>query len=78
MPSADTERRETADGYAFTLDRNRVSPAEVGEWIALEQRCCPFFDFRVELGREKGALTLALGGWKGVKEFIAAEFAAAF
>jgi hypothetical protein len=67
-------RKPTADGYAFRLDRTRISLSEVGEWIAMEQKCCPFFDFRLELGRENGPLTLSLGGREGVRKFIEAEF----
>ncbi|HEY3056055.1 MAG TPA: hypothetical protein VGK31_09015 [Thermoanaerobaculia bacterium] len=66
-------RGETEDGYTFRIDKNRVTLAQVGEWIALEQRCCPFFDFRLDL-RNDGVLTLALGGPEGVREFIDAEF----
>jgi hypothetical protein len=66
-------RIETDDGYTFRIDRKRVTLAQVGEWMALEQRCCPFFDFRLDL-RNDGVLTLSLSGPEGVHEFIDAEF----
>jgi hypothetical protein len=72
--SAVLERSDTKDGYAFQLDRKRITLAEVSEWIALEERCCPFFDFHLDLARENGPLTLTLGGREGVRQFIAAEF----
>jgi len=66
-------RKRTASGYAFKLDRSRISASEVGQWIELEERCCPFFDFGLDLQREGGALTLSLGGRPGVREFIDSE-----
>ena len=65
-------RQELADGYAFTIDRARVSVAELAEWVADESRCCPALDFHVELPAS-GPLTLRLDGGADVKEFIAAE-----
>ena len=65
-------RKELADGYLFTIDRARVSVAELAEWVADESRCCPAVDFHVELPAF-GALTLRLDGGADVKEFIAAE-----
>lgn len=65
-------RKELADGYAFTIDRARVSVAELAEWVADESRCCPALDFHVQLPAF-GSLTLRLDGGADVKEFIAAE-----
>lgn len=65
-------RKELADGYLFTIDRTRVSAAELAEWVADETRCCPAVDFHVELPAF-GALTLRLDGGADVKAFIAAE-----
>lgn len=65
-------RDDLADGYAFTIDRQHVSVAELAEWVADESRCCPAIDFYVELPAF-GPLTLRLGGGAAVKEFIAAE-----
>ena|SRR5438105_3259531 len=62
-------RKETAHGYAFTLDRSSISLTELALWIAMEERCCSFFDFRFDL--KAGALTLKLGGGPGVREFMA-------
>ncbi|MEK6372233.1 MAG: hypothetical protein AABO58_06010 [Acidobacteriota bacterium] len=69
---AHASRKELADGYAFTIDRARVSVAELAEWVADESRCCPAVDFHVELPAF-GPLTLRLDGGADVKELIAAE-----
>lgn len=34
-------REELAEGYLFTVDRDRISVAELAEWVADESRCCP-------------------------------------
>jgi hypothetical protein len=65
-------RRDLAEGYEFTIDRERISPAELAEWVADESRCCPAVDFHVELPAF-GPLTLRLDGGADVKAFIAAE-----
>jgi hypothetical protein len=65
-------RKELADGYAFTIDRVRITVAELAEWVADESRCCPAVDFHVELPAF-GPLGLRLDGGTDVKKFIAAE-----
>jgi hypothetical protein len=64
--------KELPDGFTFTIDRNRVSVAELAEWVSDESRCCPAVDFFVELPAF-GSLTLRVGGGADVKEFLAAE-----
>ena len=67
------ERRELQDGFAFRL-ANSVSLPDAAAWADLESKCCPFFDFQLERGREQGALWLRLTGRPGVKQFIRDEF----
>ena len=64
-----TERRELTDGYAFRI---HSALSDVGEWIALEHKCCSFFRFRLEVDGE--GEWLSIQGAEGVKQFIAAEF----
>lgn len=71
--AAATKRDATANGYSFTIDKRRVSIAEAGQWIAFEERCCPFIDFQLAVTRNDGPLVLTLSGQEGVKEFLAAE-----
>ena len=65
---------ELADGYAFEIDRDRVSLKDLAAWTDFERRCCPFFDFTLEWRRENGPVTLRLTGRDGVKPFIRSEF----
>jgi len=66
------KRTELKDGYLFTVDREKVSVAELAEWVANESRCCPAVDYHLELPAS-GPLTLRLDGGVDVKEFLAAE-----
>ena len=71
------ERRkivETAKGYEFQFSPKTVSLAELAEWVAVESKCCPFFDFHIDLEEEGGLLCLRLTGEEGIKAFIRAEF----
>src|SRR5580700_164151 len=64
------ERRkivETAKGYEFQFSPKTVSLAELAEWVAAESKCCPFFDFHIDLEEEGGLLCLRLTGENGIK-----------
>jgi hypothetical protein len=74
LSEARAEVRELPGGYAFRVLREKLPLNELAEFISLESRCCPFFDFAVELERDNGPLWLKLQGGEGVKPFIRAEF----
>ena len=65
---------ETEKGYEFQYSPSTVSIAELAEWSATESKCCPFFDFHIDLENEGTLVCVRLTGEKGVKEFIRAEF----
>jgi hypothetical protein len=67
---------ESAKGYEFQFSPADVSLAELAEWVAAESKCCPFFDFHIDLEREGKLLCLRLTGEEGIKAFIRAEFKA--
>src|SRR5215471_3968724 len=60
---------DVVDGYLFEIDAQRMSIADLAAWTAFERRCCPFFDFALDIRREEGPLTLRLTGRDGVKAF---------
>jgi len=64
-------RSELANGFEFSFDAARLDLGALGEWIALERRCCPFLHFRLDL-EPGGKTALALTGGEGVKEFLRA------
>jgi len=65
-------RSELANGFEFSFDAARLDLAALGEWIALERRCCPFLHVRLDL-EPSGKTVLALTGGQGVKEILRAE-----
>ena len=71
--SAIEERHELKDGYEFRMASSVTLP-DAAEWVELESKCCPFFDFQLERRREGGPLWLRLTGRTGVKQFIREEF----
>jgi eukaryotic-like serine/threonine-protein kinase len=56
------------------FSRKSVSLAELADWVVAESKCCPFFDFHMELENEGSLLCLRLTGEEGIKAFIRAEF----
>ncbi len=65
---------ETEKGYEFQFSPSGISLAELAEWVAAESKCCPFFDFHIDVEREGRLLCLRLTGEEGIKAFIRAEF----
>lgn len=71
------ERKEvvvTEKGYEFQYSPKNVSVAELAEWVVAESKCCPFFDFHIDLENEGKLICLRLTGEEGIKAFIRAEF----
>ena len=71
--AARKETVETAKGYEFQFSPTDISLAELAQWVAMESKCCPFFDFHIDVEREGKLLCLRLTGEEGIKAFIRAE-----
>ena len=69
-----TEIVETEKGYEFQYNPSVVSIAELADWVIAESKCCPFFDFHIDLEREGSLVCLRLTGDQGIKHFIQSEF----
>ena len=65
---------EMEKGYELQFSPSSISPAELADWVAAESKCCPFFDFHIDLEREGSLLCLRLTGEEGIKPFIRSEF----
>jgi hypothetical protein len=65
---------ETPKGYEFQFSPKSVTLGELTEWVGAESKCCPFFDFHIDLEAEGSLLCLRLTGEEGVKAFIRMEF----
>jgi len=65
---------ETEKGYEFQFSPSDVSLTQLVEWVTAEEKCCPFFNFHIDLEREGHLVCLGLGGADGIKPFIRSEF----
>jgi hypothetical protein len=65
---------ETEQGYEFQFNPSVVSIAELADWAAADSKCCPFFNFHIDLEREGTLACLRLTGDPGIKHFIESEF----
>jgi hypothetical protein len=65
---------ETDKGYEFQFGPQDVTLAELADWVVNESKCCPFFDFHIDLENEGKLICLRLTGEEGVKQFMRAEF----
>ena len=74
LSAARREIVETEKGYEFQYSTSNVSIGELADWVAAEGKCCPFFDFHIDLEREGNLLCLRLTGEEGIKPFIRSEF----
>jgi len=74
LRDASVEIKELSDGFAFRMQAEAVSLPDLAEWVSGERKCCPFFDFGIDLQGDGGPLWLELEGKDGVKQFIRSEF----
>ena len=74
LTEARKEIVETENGYEFQFGSADLSLYELADWVASERKCCPFFDFHIDIEREGTVLCLRLTGGEGIKVFIREEF----
>lgn len=65
---------ETEKGYEFQFGPQDATLAELADWVVAESKCCPFFDFHIDLENEGKLICLRLTGEEAVKQFLRAEF----
>jgi hypothetical protein len=65
---------EMPRGYEFQFHPSEVSVVELAGWVTTEAKCCPFFNFHIDLEREGNLVCLGLTGEDGIKAFIRIEF----
>jgi hypothetical protein len=44
---------ETEKGHEFQYGPSNVSIGELADWVVAEGKCCPFFDFHIDLVRAR-------------------------
>ena len=67
-------RSEIANGYAFRLDGKAVHLQDIGEWISMERRCCPFLTFELSASGDTTDCVLKLTGPEGVRAVLQGDF----
>lgn len=65
---------ETKYGYEFQFDSADISVGELANWVVAEGKCCPFFDFHIDVEHAGRLVCLRLTGASGIKPFIVSEF----
>jgi hypothetical protein len=65
---------ETPKGYEFQYAPSSMTLVELADWTAHEAKCCPFFDFHIDLERQGSLICLRLTGPEGIKPIIRSEF----
>ena len=68
--SAIDASKELKDGYAFRVDPRKASLADVAQWLDLWRRCCPFYEFQIDLHAANARVWLTVTGRPGVKQYI--------
>jgi hypothetical protein len=69
------DAREVADGYVFSYPGEPDVITHLAELVTLERRCCPFFDFALEVSAGASQVRLKIGGSPDVKEFLRSQLA---
>jgi hypothetical protein len=67
-------KRDLPDGIAIKISAERMALTQLAEWISFERKCCPFFEFTIDVAPDSGPVWLSLTGRPGVKEFLSQAF----
>ncbi|MGB9070307.1 MAG: hypothetical protein WCC21_17195 [Candidatus Acidiferrales bacterium] len=65
---------ELPKGYEFQFSPDDISVGDVTQWVVAEEKCCPFFNFHIDLEKQGTLVCLGLTGAEGIKQFIRSEF----
>jgi hypothetical protein len=65
---------ELPKGYEFQFSPEDISVADAAQWVVAEEKCCPFFNFHIDLEKKGSLVCLGLTGAEGIKQFIRSEF----
>lgn len=59
-------------GYSYCFDISEI--VEIGLFVHLERRCCPFLTFTLTVPGESSEAELRVSGPAGTQDFLEAEF----
>lgn len=69
--AAIVSRRELDDGFEFGFEYRAETLVALAAFVTNERRCCPFFDFAIELPAA-GGLRFRMTGPAGAREILRA------
>ncbi len=72
LRTAVSEKAELPNGFGLRVAADDLPM--LAEWVGYESKCCPFFNFELDLARDQGPLWLRITGGEGAKAFIRSEF----
>jgi hypothetical protein len=67
-------KRDLPNGIAIQIAPDKITLPQLAEWISIERKCCPFFNFKIDVPPNSAPISLTLTGPPGVKEFLSAAF----
>lgn len=62
--------QELSDGYSFRIPTKTKLIKQAGAFMSLERKCCPFFNFSLEVTADHGPVWFKVTGDDQIKEFI--------
>ena len=65
---------ETESGMRFEFKEKEGFDQKLMEFVAMERKCCPFFDMQLQFRSYNQGITLEIGGEDGVKAFLKTAF----
>lgn len=74
LRAAISGRAELPDGFAFSLDGNKISLVQLGEWMSYERQCCPFLNFDLSVSGTDHVWWLTMTGPEEAKLILDREF----
>ena|SRR5690625_2084985 len=65
---------ETPNGYTFSFPNDQTLLLKIAEWISMENRCCPFIKFSLNVSGDSESIRVELTGNEDVKKLLKEEF----
>lgn len=62
------------NGYTFIFSNDQTLLLKIAEWISLENRCCPFIKFSLNVSGDSESIRVEMTGNEDVKKLLKEEF----
>ncbi|MCI3986023.1 hypothetical protein MMJ63_14180 [Bacillus vallismortis] len=71
--TADLTYEKISNGYTFIYPKQPLLILKIAEWISLENRCCPFITFSLQVSGEAEKIRLELTGNEEIQQLLRLE-----